>query len=70
MPVPAGNSAPQNEHFLFFGMWGHFFLSVDFLGFAFCFSEHEDILDSDWTFDVSGDDASFVSAFEYANSSL
>jgi hypothetical protein len=25
MPVPAGNSAPQNEHFLFFGIAGPFF---------------------------------------------
>ncbi len=25
VPVPAGNSAPQNEHFLFFGIAGPFF---------------------------------------------
>ena len=46
------------------------FLSGDLLCFAFCFSEHQDVLNSDWTFNVSGYNASFVSSFENAHPNL
>jgi hypothetical protein len=75
MPVPAGKSVPQNEHFLGLGIRVFPFgclqsLSCDFLGFTLGFPEHEHVLNSNWTLDVSRNDAPFVLSFQNANSDL
>lgn len=57
IPVPDGNSLPQKEHFLDLGIglspYAGFQLSREFLCFSLCFSEHQYVLDSNWTFDIS-----------------
>jgi hypothetical protein len=71
MPVPAGKSAPQNEHFLGFGMTNSpSYLSGNFLCFSLSFSQHQNVLCSDWSFDVACDDSAFVFAFHDADADL
>jgi hypothetical protein len=71
MPVPAGKSAPQNEHLRFFGMvFCLLGLTRYFLCFSFCFSQHQNVLHSNWAFDVACYDSAFVFAFHDADSDL
>jgi hypothetical protein len=65
MPVPAGKSLPQNEHFLGLGIENSsclHFLSGDFLCFSFGFAEHQNVLNTHWTLDVSRYNATLVFA--------
>jgi hypothetical protein len=71
IPVPAGKSLPQNEHFLGLGIIGvSSRLSVNFLSFSFSLSEHKDILRPDGSLHVPCDDSTLVFSFENADSDL
>jgi hypothetical protein len=75
MPVPGGNSVPQNEHLFGLGMIDvpHSYyseLSVDFLCFPFSFSQHQDILASHWSFDVARDNASLIFSLKDSHPNL
>jgi len=75
MPVPGGNSVPQNEHFFGLGMIGvphncDSKLSVDFLCFPFGLSQHQDILASHWPLDIARYDTSLIFSFEDSHPNL
>jgi hypothetical protein len=69
-PVEFGKFFPQNEHLKDLGVVYYAPVLPDFFRFSFCFSQHQDVIKSDWSFHVSCNDSTLVAAFEYAHAYL
>lgn len=64
MPVPGGNSDPQNVHCLVRGNASRLVPAAS-LGFALGLSQEQDVAFPDGAFDVSRDDPPFIPALEH-----
>ena len=67
MPVEFGKFFPQKEHLNVFGVA---YALPDLFRFSLGFSEHENVVKSDRSLDVSSDNSPFVPALQYSYSNL